>query len=217
MAGQGHAAGRFAQANDRGGGQRDHGHRQDNHGNSRGNHNDNHGRNDHHNDHRNDGHRDGRRHDGNDGRRDDHRRFDWNDHRRNDHHNDGRRYDWRNDGRRNDHRRYDWNDHRHDNRRDRPHYDWNRGRNDYRYNTWNRPRYSLGAYHRPWGWYDHRWVRGERLPRAYYGHSYIIHDYYDCGLRPPPYGYHWVRVDGDAVLAVIATGVILDVIYNQFS
>ena len=41
-------------------------------------------------------------------------------------------------------------------------------------------------------------------------------DYHECGLRRPPHGYHWVRVDHNAVLAVIATGVVLDVIYNQF-
>jgi Ni/Co efflux regulator RcnB len=51
---------------------------------------------------------------------------------------------------------------------------------------------------------------------AYYAPRYVVYDYGRCGLRAPPYGYHWVRVDGDVVLAAIATGVILDVIYNQF-
>lgn len=198
MAGQGYAGHAARTADHDRSGHREHGDR--NGRGDRGNRNDNHWRNDHHDDHRNDG-----------------RRNDWNNNHRNDRRDDHHRNDWnnnhRNDGWRDDHRRHDWNDHRND----RPHYDWNRGRGyDHRYNDWSRPRYSVGVYHRPWGWYDHRWVHGERLPRAYYAGPYIIHDYYACGLRRPPYGYHWVRVDGDAVLALIATGIIIDVIYNQF-
>jgi Ni/Co efflux regulator RcnB len=30
-------------------------------------------------------------------------------------------------------------------------------------------------------------------------------------------GYHWVRVNNDAVLAAVATGVVLDVAFNLFS
>jgi Ni/Co efflux regulator RcnB len=61
-----------------------------------------------------------------------------------------------------------------------------------------------GVYHRPAGYYEHTWRRGERLPMAYYQRPYVIADYRDCGLRAPPRGYHWVRVNGDAVLAGIA-------------
>ena len=36
-------------------------------------------------------------------------------------------------------------------------------------------------------------------------------------FRAPPVGYHWVRVNNDAVLAALATGVVLDVAFNLFS
>ncbi len=157
-----------------------------------------------------------RRHDG---RRDHDNRKDWN--RGHD------RRDW--DG---GHDRRDWN-RGHDRR------DWNRhrdGRYDYspprRYDNppryysppryyqphhgWNGPRYHYGVYDRPTGYYSHRWIRGERLPRSYYGRPYVVSDYDRCGLRAPPYGHHWVRVDTDVVLAAITTGVILDVAYNHF-
>jgi Ni/Co efflux regulator RcnB len=73
-----------------------------------------------------------------------------------------------------------------------------------------------GYYHAPRGYYVHQWRRGERLPYAFYQRPYVIADYNGCGLRRPPVGYHWVRVNPDAVLAVIATGVVLDVAYNIF-
>jgi Ni/Co efflux regulator RcnB len=74
-----------------------------------------------------------------------------------------------------------------------------------------------GFYHRPYGYYAHRWGRGERLPVAYYARPYVIADYRDCGLRAPPRGYHWVRVDGDAVLAAVATGIVIDTVFHAFN
>lgn len=170
---------------------------------------------------------------GNDGRRN------WNGGRNDRGHNDGNRnrdrHDWnrdhhRNDGHRNDGRRNDWDRNRHD---------WNRDRHDNRgnwrgYNPprhYNAPRhysqpryyapprygrYHYGVYNRPVGYYQHRWAYGERLPRAYYSRPYVVYDYDDCGLRSPPVGYHWVRVNTDVVLAAITTGIILDVAYNHF-
>ncbi|HVY63779.1 MAG TPA: RcnB family protein [Gammaproteobacteria bacterium] len=73
-----------------------------------------------------------------------------------------------------------------------------------------------GVYYRPHGYYAHRWVRGERLPVAYYARPYVIADYSACGLYGPPRGYHWVRVDGDAVLAAVATGIVLDTVFHVF-
>jgi Ni/Co efflux regulator RcnB len=35
-------------------------------------------------------------------------------------------------------------------------------------------------------------------------------------LYPPPYGYHWVRVDNDVVLAAITTGIVLAVVNQVF-
>ena len=155
-----------------------------------------------------------------DSRNDDHGRHD-NDRRDNDHRNDWNHRDdhrWDNN-RRGDNDRH-WNDNnRYDGRsNDRrwvspppryvtpPHHD----------DRWDNGRWHWGSYYRPSGYAPHYWRRGERLPFGYYGASYVIGNYYDCGLRAPPYGYHWVRVDHDVVLAAIATGVVLDVIYNQF-
>jgi Ni/Co efflux regulator RcnB len=79
-------------------------------------------------------------------------------------------------------------------------------------------RYSYGydRYSRPRGYYEHRWTRGERLPVSYFQRSYVIDDYYGYGLYAPPRGHHWVRVDGDAVLAAVATGIVLDTIIHAF-
>ncbi len=51
---------------------------------------------------------------------------------------------------------------------------------------------------------------------AYYAPRYIVHDYYVYGLRRPPYGYHWIRVDNDVVLAAITTGIVLEVVDRIF-
>ena len=115
------------------------------------------------------------------------------------------------DGRRDDHR---WNDGRHNdhnwNNRPRDNHNWNHGR------RWENGRYHWGSYHRPHGYVVRHWSRGDRLAaRVLRAH---VRDRQLPRVRsaPPAYGYHWVRVDHDAVLAVIATGVVLDVIYNQF-
>jgi Ni/Co efflux regulator RcnB len=76
--------------------------------------------------------------------------------------------------------------------------------------------YGYGTYYRPHGYYAHRWVRGERLPVAFYARPYVIADYRVWGLRAPPRGYHWVRVDGDAVLTAVATGIVLDSVFHLF-
>jgi Ni/Co efflux regulator RcnB len=64
--------------------------------------------------------------------------------------------------------------------------------------------------------FEHVWRRGERLSPAYYAPSYVVRDYYEYQLPEPPYGCRWVRVDNNVVLAAIATGVVLDVVYNVF-
>ena len=66
-----------------------------------------------------------------------------------------------------------------------------------------------GRYVRPSGYYYRSWRYGDHLPRSYYGRRYIVNDYYAYRLRPPPRGYHWVRVDNDVVLAAIASGMVV--------
>jgi Ni/Co efflux regulator RcnB len=75
-------------------------------------------------------------------------------------------------------------------------------------------RYEQRKYPHPSGYNSHSWRRGERLPAAY--HAYRISDYRRCGLRAPSRGAQWIRVNHDAVLAAIATGIVLDVVYNAF-
>lgn len=98
------------------------------------------------------------------------------------------------------HRGHDWHhdDHRGDMHRDRDH------------------RFDAGRYERPHGWHSHHWRRGERLPPAYREEAYVIPNAAAYQLRPPPRGYYWVRVDNNAVLAAVATGVVLDVAVNLF-
>ncbi len=76
--------------------------------------------------------------------------------------------------------------------------------------------FDSGRYWRPHGWYAHRWRHGERLPPAYRVSAYVIPDPVEYRLRPPPAGYYWVRVDNNAVLAAVATGVVVDIALNLF-
>jgi Ni/Co efflux regulator RcnB len=57
------------------------------------------------------------------------------------------------------------------------------------------------------------WRRGDWLPSAYRSRSYVV-DYPRYPLYAPPRGSQWVRVDNDVVLTALATGLVLDVIYN---
>ena len=77
-------------------------------------------------------------------------------------------------------------------------------------------RFATGRYVRPHGYYAHSWRRGDRLPPAYRASSYVIPNPAVYRLRPPPRGYYWVRVDNNAVLAAVATGVVVDVAANLF-
>ncbi|HEV7779205.1 MAG TPA: RcnB family protein [Luteibacter sp.] len=97
-------------------------------------------------------------------------------------------------------------DYRHDNRG----HD-NRGWHDDRRHGYYRPAPRPYYGHGPGYGYGHgHWVRGHR----YYGRSYVVGNYGYYRLRPPPYGYHWVRADNDFLLVAVATGVILDIASN---
>ncbi|WP_329742389.1 RcnB family protein [Dyella sp. A6] len=75
-----------------------------------------------------------------------------------------------------------------------------RGR-DHHDNGWHR------GWHRTERW--HHWARGER----YGGPVYVVRDYRDYRLAPPPRGYRWVRGDNDNYLLVaITTGLILNIV-----
>ncbi|CAH2811184.1 MAG: Probable transmembrane protein [uncultured Caballeronia sp.] len=61
----------------------------------------------------------------------------------------------------------------------------------------------------------HDWHRGDRLPNDYRDRQYVVDDYRGYGLHQPPRGYHWVGVNGDYVLAAIATGVIAQIVLSN--
>ena len=61
---------------------------------------------------------------------------------------------------------------------------------------------------------DHNWHRGDRIPDSYRDKRHEV-DWHSHHLRQPPAGYHWVNVNGDFVLAAIATGVIADMLLNN--
>jgi Ni/Co efflux regulator RcnB len=62
---------------------------------------------------------------------------------------------------------------------------------------------------------DHNWHKGDRVPASYRDKRYEVTDWKARHLRQPPRGYHWVNVNGDYVLAAIATGVIADLLLNN--
>lgn len=122
---------------------------------------------------------------------------------------------WAGHGREGDH--HEWHHEDHDRRDHR----WRRERDgrwrhedrrEYR----GRERFDADRYRRPPGYYYRVWARGDRLPIAYRAPEYIVPDAVAYHLAPPPPGYCWVRVNNRAVLAAIATGVILDVVNNAF-
>jgi Ni/Co efflux regulator RcnB len=72
------------------------------------------------------------------------------------------------------------------------------------------------AYVQPAGWYPHRWVYGERLPRAFFAPDYFILDFTAFGLMAPWDGYEWVRYGNDALLIDVETGEVIRVEYDVF-
>lgn len=60
------------------------------------------------------------------------------------------------------------------------------------------------------------WRRGDRLPSAFLGARFVVNDFRSYNLYRPPYGYRWVRVERDAFLTGVATGVIIAVVADHF-
>lgn len=57
-----------------------------------------------------------------------------------------------------------------------------------------------------------RWAKGQRLDQRYRGNGYYVSDYRRYGLRQPPRGYRWQKVDNQYLLTAVATGLIASVI-----
>lgn len=58
------------------------------------------------------------------------------------------------------------------------------------------------------------WHKGDRLPPEYRDRSYVVDNWREHGLHAPPRGYQWVGVNGDYVLAAVASGVIASVLLS---
>ena len=102
-------------------------------------------------------------------------------------HDDRGRYDQRHDG-------------RHDGRYDHDRRDYGHDRRGYSHDR----RDQRHAYR--------HWQRGQRLDARYRDNRYYVRDYHRYGLRAPPRGYRWQRVDDSYILAAVATGLIASVI-----
>jgi Ni/Co efflux regulator RcnB len=90
------------------------------------------------------------------------------------------------------------------------------GRDDHHGHGSHRPPSPHDAYAgRPGGPIPHSdWHKGDRLPAEYRDRNYVVDDWHSHGLSAPPRGYHWVGVNGDYVLAAVATGVIASVLIS---
>ena len=62
---------------------------------------------------------------------------------------------------------------------------------------------------------SHDWHKGDRVPEQYRDDRHVVNDWQGRHLRQPPAGYHWVQVNGEYVLAAVATGVIADILLNN--
>ena len=58
------------------------------------------------------------------------------------------------------------------------------------------------------------WVRGERFIS---GPGFVaVNDWRFFRLRPPPFGFHWVRAGSDFLLVANRSGIIADVIFAPY-
>ena len=96
--------------------------------------------------------------------------------------------------------------------RDRDRGDWNRGR-DFDRRDNDRGRFERDRYDHQ---FNRHWRRGDRLPYGWDRHYRTV-DYRYYRLRPPPYGYRYVRDDSGRILLVgLMTGVILSAILSNY-
>lgn len=115
---------------------------------------------------------------------------------------------------RGDHDRYDRRDDRRDDRRVQ------RGARDNCF--WANGRFYRGAptaaqlRSRDFRYGQQNWRRGERLSAWDRQHYARVTDYRRYNLRPPPRGYEYRRSNtGEIILAAVATGIILQVLFNN--
>ncbi|QHE92805.1 RcnB family protein [Pandoraea fibrosis] len=64
-------------------------------------------------------------------------------------------------------------------------------------------------------WQHPDWRKGDRVPQQYRDRQYVVEDYHQYRLNPPPRGYHWVGVGGDFLLVAIGTGLISQIVLGS--
>lgn len=62
---------------------------------------------------------------------------------------------------------------------------------------------------------EHGFHRGDRLPPEYWSHHYVVNNWREHRLSPPPRGYQWVQNGTDYALVAIGTGVIMQLIFGN--
>ncbi|MBB3214810.1 Ni/Co efflux regulator RcnB [Herbaspirillum sp. Sphag1AN] len=62
---------------------------------------------------------------------------------------------------------------------------------------------------------EHGFHRGDRLPPEYWSHHYVVDNWREHRLSPPPRGYQWVQNGADYALVAIGTGVIMQLIFGN--
>ncbi|HEX7932166.1 MAG TPA: RcnB family protein [Paraburkholderia sp.] len=55
------------------------------------------------------------------------------------------------------------------------------------------------------------WRKGDRLPPEYRDRQYVVDDWRDYHLAPPPRGYSWIGIGGDYLMVQLSSGLILRV------
>lgn len=107
-------------------------------------------------------------------------------------------------------------DDRYDGRRDGR--EWRgdrRGPGTFQYRGRSYNRYRAPAYRWAPGWSYRRWGVGSILPSILFAREYVLSNFWDYGLPPPPPGAYWLRVDQDVYL-ITRSGRVLEYIPNVF-
>jgi hypothetical protein len=77
-------------------------------------------------------------------------------------------------------------------------------------------RVHLDPFVYPHGWEYRRWVIGAALPPLFLAPAYYYRDWAAMGLAPPEPGFQWVRYGPDLLLVNVATGQVVDTVYDAF-
>ena len=102
-----------------------------------------------------------------------------------------------------------------------PHTHWGHHDNNHAFDQLRRVltaphHFHHGFYHRPNGWYWHRWTYGEFLPFIFFEREYWIDDWDEFDLDDPPPGTVWIRYGNDALLIDEDSGEVIEVVYGVF-